>query len=105
MADLKGMTGKIARVDLTSGKVTVVEAPEDVYKKYLGGAALGIYFLFKEGIVSPDVAPLSPQNMLQFMIGPMTGAGANARSTTVTRSATSPRTSPEGQNPPSRHYV
>ncbi|MHB0988173.1 MAG: aldehyde ferredoxin oxidoreductase family protein [Bellilinea sp.] len=87
MADLKGMTGKIARVDLTSGTVSVIEPPEEVYKKFLGGSALGVYYLFKEGIVSPDVEPLGPQNMLQFMIGPITGAGANARSITITKSA------------------
>jgi aldehyde:ferredoxin oxidoreductase len=87
MADLKGVTGKIARVDLTSETVTVIELPEDVYKKFMGGSALGVYFLFKEGIVSPDVKPLSPENMLQFLIGPITGAGANARSVTVTKAA------------------
>jgi aldehyde:ferredoxin oxidoreductase len=87
MADLKGMTGKIARVDLTKGTVTVIEPEEEVYKKFLGGSALGVYFLFKEGIVEPDVAPLSPDNMLQFMIGPVTGAGPNARSVTITKSA------------------
>ena len=87
MANLKGMTGKIARIDLSSGKISVVEPPEEIYKKFLGGSALGVYYLFKEGIVSPDVAPLSPQNMLQFMIGPLTGAGANVRSVVVTKSA------------------
>ena len=87
MADLFGMTGKIARVDLTSGTVTVIEPPEEIYRKFLGGSALGVYYLFKEGIVSPDVDPLGPENMLQFMIGPITGAGANARSVTVTKSA------------------
>ncbi len=51
MADLKGVTGKIARVDLTTGKVTVIEPADDVYKKFMGGSALGTYFLIKEGIV------------------------------------------------------
>ncbi|MDD5467888.1 MAG: aldehyde ferredoxin oxidoreductase C-terminal domain-containing protein [Anaerolineales bacterium] len=87
MADLKGMTGKIARVDLSSGNVSVIEPEESVYRKFLGGSALGVYFLYKEGIVNPEVDPLGPQNMLQFMIGPVTGAGANARSVTVTKSA------------------
>jgi aldehyde:ferredoxin oxidoreductase len=32
MADLKGMAGKIARVDLTSGTVTVIEPEEEIYK-------------------------------------------------------------------------
>ena len=87
MAELKGMTGKIARVDLTTGTVTTIEPPEEVYRKYMGGSALGVYYLFKEGIVSPDVDPLGPDNMLQFMIGPVTGAAPNARSVTVTKSA------------------
>jgi aldehyde:ferredoxin oxidoreductase len=87
MAELFGMAGKIARVDLSSGTVSVVEPGEDIYKKYLGGSALGVYYLFKEGVVEPDVDPLGPNNMIQFMIGPVTGVGPNARSTIVTKSA------------------
>jgi len=87
MAELNGMTGKIARVDLTSGTVTVIEPPEELYRKFLGGSALGVYYLLKEGVVNPDVEPLGPKNMLQFMVGPITGAGANARSVTITKSA------------------
>ena len=87
MADLKGMTGKIARVDLTSGTITVIEPEEEIYKKYLGGSALGVYYLFKEGIVDPKVDPLGPDNMFQIMIGPITGVGPNNRSVTVTKSA------------------
>jgi aldehyde:ferredoxin oxidoreductase len=87
MADLKGMTGKIARVDLTTRTVTTIEPPEEVYKKFLGGSAMGVYYLFKEGIVEPDVDPLGPRNMIQFMVGPVTGMGGNARSTIVTKSA------------------
>ncbi len=87
MAELFGMSGKIARVDLTNETVSVIEPPEEVYKKFLGGSAMGVYYMFKEGIVEPDVDPLGPDNMIQFMIGPVTGAGANARSTIVTKSA------------------
>ncbi len=87
MADLKGMTGKIARVDLTSGTVTVIEPEEALYKKFLGGSALGVYYLIKEGIVDPKVDPLGPDNMFQIMIGPTTGAGVNNRSVTITKGA------------------
>jgi len=86
MADLFGMTGKIARVDLTSGTVSVIEPDEEVYRKYLGGSALGAYFLVKEGILDPSIDPLGPDNLWQLMIGPVTGAGANPRSVTVTKS-------------------
>ncbi|MGC8787180.1 MAG: aldehyde ferredoxin oxidoreductase family protein [Anaerolineae bacterium] len=87
MAELKGVTGKIARVDLTTKKVTVIEPPVEVYKKFLGGEALGLYFMVSEGIIDPKVEPFSPQNMVQFLIGPVTGIGPNARSTIVTKSA------------------
>jgi len=86
MAELKGVTGKIARVDLSSGEVSVVEPPEEIYKKFLGGWGLGIYYLFKEGVVEPDVDPFSPENLFQILVGPVTGMGPNARSVIVTKS-------------------
>ena len=86
MADLYGMTGKIARVDLTSGSIEVIEPGEDVYRKYLGGSALGAYFLMKEGIADPSIDPLGPDNLFQIMIGPVTGAAPNPRSVAVTKS-------------------
>jgi aldehyde:ferredoxin oxidoreductase len=86
MADLYGMTGKIARVDLTSGNIDVIEPGEEVYRKYLGGSALGAYYLMKEGIADPSIDPLGPENLLQFMIGPVTGAAPNPRSVVVTKS-------------------
>ncbi len=69
MADLKGMTGKIARVDLSSGTVSVVEPPEEVYKKFLGGSALGLYYMFKEGIVEPDVDKTSDHRPVTAAFG------------------------------------
>lgn len=87
MAELLGMTGKIARVDLSTGTVTVIEPEEEVYRKFLGGSAMGAYYLFKEGIFDPKLDPLGPDNLLQFMIGPVTGASPNARITLVTKSA------------------
>ncbi len=87
MAELLGMTGKIARVDLSTGTVTVIEPEEEVYRKFLGGSAMGAYYLFKEGIFDPKLDPLGPDNLLQFMIGPVTGASPNPRITLVTKSA------------------
>jgi aldehyde:ferredoxin oxidoreductase len=87
MAELTGYAGKIARVDLSTGKVTAVETPVDVLRKFLGGSALGMYYLFKEGVADPAVKPFDAKNMLQFMLGPMNGFAPNARSTIVTKSA------------------
>ena len=87
MAEMTGYAGKIARVDLSTGNITTVETPVDVLKKFLGGSALGVYYLFKEGIVDPAVTPFDAKNMVQFLVGPMNGFAPNARSTIVTKSA------------------
>ncbi len=86
MAHYTGFTGKIARVDLSTGKVTTLEPPEEVYRKYLGGWAMGMYYLFQEGVAEPDVDPLGPKNLFQLMVGPVTGLSPNARTTIVTKS-------------------
>ena len=86
MAHYTGFTGKIARVDLSAGKVTTLEPPEEVYRKYLGGWAMGMYYLFQEGVAEPEVDPLGPKNLFQLMVGPVTGLSPNARTTIVTKS-------------------
>jgi aldehyde:ferredoxin oxidoreductase len=86
MSEFTGVTGQIARVDLSSEKITVESPSVDVYQNFLGGAGLGLYYLFKEGIVSPNIDPLSPQNLFQVLIGPVNGVAPNCRSTVVTKS-------------------
>ncbi len=86
MSTYYGFTGKIARIDLSAGSVTTVEPPEEVYRKYLGGWALGMYYLFKEGLAEPDKDPLGPENMLQLLVGPVTGIAPNPRTAIVTKS-------------------
>jgi len=66
--------GKILRVDLSLGKVTTEEYPENFYRKYFGGEGFVGYFLLKE--VPKGVDPLGPQNKLIFATGPLTGTPA-----------------------------
>ena len=50
-----GYHGRILRVNLTEGTITV-ETPDDVfYRRYLGGAGFVAYHLLKE--VPPGTAP------------------------------------------------
>ncbi|PTD94852.1 hypothetical protein C9439_00475 [archaeon SCG-AAA382B04] len=86
MALPNGVWGKILRVDLSNETSTLIEPGEEVYKTYLGGEALGMYYLFNEGIASPDVDPFDPENMLQYLVGPTNGVGPNNRTTSVTKS-------------------
>ncbi len=80
-----GFANKIAHIDLTAGNVEFKPIPEDWARKYIGGRGLGVKYVFENG---PQVDPLSPDNLLCFMNGPMTGTEANmsGRLAVVTKS-------------------
>jgi aldehyde:ferredoxin oxidoreductase len=67
----KGYTGRILRVDLTSGKTAVEELREEVARDFIGGSGLGAKILYDE--TTPDTDPLGPDNPLIFATGPLTG--------------------------------
>ncbi|MDP6776886.1 MAG: aldehyde ferredoxin oxidoreductase family protein [Candidatus Latescibacteria bacterium] len=66
-----GYAGKILRVDLTTGNISVDEPEEEFYRTYLGGAGFVSYFLLKE--VPPGIDAFSPQNKIIYALGPMVG--------------------------------
>ncbi len=82
---LGGYADKVAWVDLTSGTTEFKPIPEDYKLKYIGARGVGVKFVFDNG---PEVDPLSPDNILCFMNGPMTGSEANmsGRMAVVTKS-------------------
>ncbi len=83
--ELGGYADHIARVDLTSGAVTYEGINEEDARKYIGGRGLGVKYVFDNG---PTVDPLSPDNLLCFMVGPLTGTDVNmsGRMAIVTKS-------------------
>uniref|UniRef100_UPI0025D4C295 aldehyde ferredoxin oxidoreductase family protein n=1 Tax=Thermococcus sp. TaxID=35749 RepID=UPI0025D4C295 len=66
-----GYHNRIARVNLTEGKVTYEELPDEVIRKFIGGKGLGYYLIYRE--VPPGTDPLSPANKFVFAPGGMTG--------------------------------
>ena len=68
---MNGYTGKILRVDLSSGIIEIEEPPESFYRRYLGGNGFIAYYLLHEMVAGAD--PLGPDNLLVFAGGPMTG--------------------------------
>jgi aldehyde:ferredoxin oxidoreductase len=82
---LGGYANRIAWIDLTGGAVEYKPVDEDIARKYIGGRGMGVKFVFDNG---PDVDPLSPDNLLCFMNGPLTGSEANmsGRMAVVTKS-------------------
>jgi aldehyde:ferredoxin oxidoreductase len=63
-----GFNNKVAWIDLTAGVVEYKPIAEDDAKKYIGGRGLGVKYVFDNG---PQVDPLSPDNLLCIMLGPV----------------------------------
>ncbi|OYT45559.1 MAG: aldehyde ferredoxin oxidoreductase [Desulfurococcales archaeon ex4484_42] len=66
-----GWLGKILRIDLTSGKASEYKYDETLAIKFLGGRGFAIKLLWD--LVKPGTPPLSPENKLIIMLGPLTG--------------------------------
>jgi aldehyde:ferredoxin oxidoreductase len=64
----------MAHIDLTTSHVEIRPAPADWVTKYIGARGLGVRYVLENGA---DVDPLSPENILCFMNGPLTGSEAN----------------------------
>ncbi len=70
---LYGCWGKIAYVNLSEGTVKVIEIHENDIKLFLGGTGLGAKILY-ELVQNPgSLDPLSPENPLILLTGPLTG--------------------------------
>ncbi len=69
-----GYADHVGHIDLTTGKVTYDAIPEEWKLKYIGARGVGVKYVFENG---PKVDPLSPENILCFMNGPLTGSEAN----------------------------
>ncbi len=80
-----GYADRIAHVDLTSGSIEIKTIPDEWKRLYVGARGLGVRYLLENG---PEVDPLSPDNILCFMNGPLTGTAANmsGRMAIVTKS-------------------
>jgi aldehyde:ferredoxin oxidoreductase len=79
-------TGKILRVNLSSGKVTTESVPEKIAEDFIGGRGYGIRYLYDE--ITPGTDPLGEKNKLLMLNGPLAGTTAQAvsRWMTCTRS-------------------
>ena len=66
--------GKLARINLTTGQITVESVDLDLAKKFIGGRGLGTAMLYEEGVAK--VEPLSADNKLIYITGPMTGTAS-----------------------------
>ena len=73
-----GYNGKILHVDLTEGTLTVEEPDEAFYRKYMGGSAMGMFYILRDMPKGAD--PIGPDNVLTLMTGVTTGATISGQS-------------------------
>lgn len=77
---------KIARINLTTGEIKTEKLDIELAHKFIGGRGLATKMLYDEGVAT--VAPLSPENKLIYITGPMTGSASpsSGRYMVVTKS-------------------
>jgi aldehyde:ferredoxin oxidoreductase len=73
MAKFGGWSGKVLRVDLSTGRIRTEDTIE-TYKDYLGGTGIGYKVLWDE--VPAGTKPFDPANKIIFGVGPLAGTGA-----------------------------
>jgi aldehyde:ferredoxin oxidoreductase len=74
MTQLYGWTGKILRVDLSSGDLSTIDT-RDYVPAYVGGVGVAARIAWDE--LSPGLDPFDPANPLFLMTGPLTGTLAS----------------------------
>lgn len=70
--------GRILRVDLSKGELLEEPINREWTQKFIGGKGLGIRYLYD--LVGPGTDPFSPENVVIFMTGPLTGTVASTMS-------------------------
>ncbi len=73
-AEREVYSGRILRVDLTTGRISKELFDPQLLRKYVGGTGLGTKLLYDE--VPPGVGPFDPANRLIFASGPLGGTRA-----------------------------
>jgi aldehyde:ferredoxin oxidoreductase len=68
---LKGLAGTILEVDLSNNKIVKKSLSEEFARKYLGGRGFNSKKLFE--LIKPGVDALSPENVLMFAPGCLSG--------------------------------
>lgn len=76
-----GGHGKILHVDLSQGKTHIEYPDENFYRKYLGGQAMGLYYLLNE--LPKGIDAFSPKNILAITLSVVTGTSISGQSRVV----------------------
>ncbi len=69
-----GYTGKILWIDLSQKEIREETPDESIYRSYLGGYGLGVYYIYTR--IKPGCDPMGPDNILGFCPGLFTGSAS-----------------------------
>jgi aldehyde:ferredoxin oxidoreductase len=84
---LYGYAGKILHVNLTQENLSIEEPPESFYRTYLGGSAMGMFYILQNQ--KPGLDAFDPANTLTLMLSGTTGTPVSGQSR-MTANARSP---------------
>lgn len=73
-----GYNGRILHVDLTRGALEVEEPPETFYRKYMGGSAMGMFYILRDMPRGTDA--LAPEAVITLMASVTTGTPISGQS-------------------------
>jgi aldehyde:ferredoxin oxidoreductase len=71
---LGGFRGKLLEINLTTKHISVDPLREDFAKEFLGGSGYACRYLYDK--LSKETDPLSPENIIMIMTGPLNGTFA-----------------------------
>jgi len=71
---IMGYTGRILEIDLTQRSHSIRDLDKELARTFIGGKGLGAALLY--GMTDKGIDPLSPENPLLFLTGPLTGTAA-----------------------------
>lgn len=90
-----GYIGKILHVNLTKGTLEIEEPPDSFYRKYMGGSAMGMYYILRD--MPAGTEPLAPESVLTLMTGVTTGVPISGQSR-INATARSPQSGAIGDS-------
>jgi aldehyde:ferredoxin oxidoreductase len=72
-----GYWGKLLDIDLTTRSIDTLEFDDDFARKFLGGVSFGNKILYDR--TSAGIDPLSPDNIIMWMMGPLNGTSLHGQ--------------------------
>lgn len=71
---MKGYTGKVLSIDLTTGDCKEIKISDEIYESILSGVGLGVWWCYRN--IPANADPLGPENIIGITSGMLTDTGS-----------------------------